>query len=90
MRTAVLHLAFDGLGAQRAESSAFEDNLASAGVSRSLGYVENGVEWGLRRGSPARLTRFVLDREAWARTDHDGLVLEGLGPCLPLLGLEPE
>jgi RimJ/RimL family protein N-acetyltransferase len=89
MRTAALHLAFDGLGADRAESSAFEDNLASAGVSRALGYVENGFEWGLRRGRPERLARFVLDRDAWARTDRDGLSMEGVDPCLPLLGLQP-
>ena len=90
MRAAVLHLAFDGLGAERAESSAFEDNLASAGVSRALGYVDNGFEWGLRRGRPEPLTRFVLHREAWARTKLDGLSMEGVGPCLPLFGLQPD
>jgi RimJ/RimL family protein N-acetyltransferase len=43
MRSAILHLAFAGLGASRADSDAFHDNLASVGLSRSLGYQENGT-----------------------------------------------
>ena len=42
MRSAVLHLAFAGLGALRAESDAFSDNPASLGVSRALGYRQTG------------------------------------------------
>ena len=42
MRAAVLGFAFDGLGAEVAETSAFLDNLPSNGVSRALGYEENG------------------------------------------------
>ena len=42
MRAAVLAFAFDGLGARVAETEAFPDNAASNGVSRSLGYEENG------------------------------------------------
>ena len=37
MRSAILHLAFAGLGAVRATSGAFEDNHASIAVSRALG-----------------------------------------------------
>lgn len=88
MRAAVLHLAFDGLGAARAESSAFEDNVASAAVSRALGYSENGFEWGLRRGRPERLTRFVLDRTQWTHARPSQLEMRGVEACLPLLGLE--
>lgn len=88
MRRAVLHLAFAGLGAARAESSAFEDNLGSVGVSRSLGYVENGVEWGLRRGEPEPLTRFVLDDERWREQSSDEVTIVGLEPCRDLLGLD--
>lgn len=43
MRTAVLGLAFDHLGALAAVTSARTDNAASLGVSRHLGYRENGV-----------------------------------------------
>lgn len=42
MRAAVLALAFDGLGAQFAETEAFLDNVASNAVSRGLGYADNG------------------------------------------------
>ena len=42
MRAAVLAFAFDALGARLATTEAFLDNLASVGVSRSLGYEENG------------------------------------------------
>ena len=45
MRAAVLHLAFEGLQAQWAVSAAFEDNAASLGVSRKLGYRDDGTEW---------------------------------------------
>lgn len=51
MRLAVLHLAFDRLGAMAAESGAFDDNPASQRASRSIGYVENG--WTLQ--APAAL-----------------------------------
>ncbi len=47
MRAAVLHLAFEGLGAKPAVSAAFEDNPASLGVSRKLGYRDDGIEWHL-------------------------------------------
>ena len=43
MRTAVLGLAFDHLGALAAVSSARLGNAASLGVSRRIGYLNNGV-----------------------------------------------
>ncbi|MHB1930423.1 MAG: GNAT family N-acetyltransferase, partial [Acidimicrobiales bacterium] len=43
IRTGVLSLAFDHLGAEAAVSSAREDNVASLGVSRRLGYKDNGI-----------------------------------------------
>src|SRR5262249_54851709 len=43
MRAAVLHLAFDGLDALYATSAAHENNAASNGVSRRLGYAPDGV-----------------------------------------------
>lgn len=43
MRAAVLNYAFDWLGAQVAETDAAVWNSASLGVSRSLGYTQNGV-----------------------------------------------
>ncbi len=88
MRAAVLHLAFDGLGAELATSGAFEDNYASLAVSRSLGYVDNGWDLTARDGLPVRDVRLVLDRAAWESTRRDDIRVDGLEPCLPLLGLE--
>lgn len=85
MRAAVLHLAFDGLRAQVATSGAFEDNVASLAVSRSLGYVDNGWDLTERDGRPVRDLRMVLDRGTWESSRRDDIRLEGLEPCLPLL-----
>lgn len=87
MREAVLHLAFDGLGALRAESEAFEDNLASCGVSRSVGYERDGTAWALRRGERAPMARFVLSRERWTERRRGDITISGLDACLEFLGL---
>jgi RimJ/RimL family protein N-acetyltransferase len=86
MRAAVLHFAFAGLDALIAQSSAFADNGPSIGVSRALGYVDDGEELAVRRGVPARHVRFRLERAEWERRRRDDIVLEGLEPCLELLG----
>ena len=88
MRAALLHLAFAGLAAQYATSTAFTDNPASLGVSRKLGYADDGIQRQVSRGQPATLQRLRLDRETWAGdalpAGHD----RGLQPCLPLFGLD--
>jgi RimJ/RimL family protein N-acetyltransferase len=66
MRMAVLMFLFDCLGADRARSSAFEDNTQSRAVSRRLGYVEDGTFVASRRGKAAREIRLVLTRERFA------------------------
>ncbi len=86
MRAAVLHLAFSGLDAIRAESGAWHDNAASLAVSRRLGYVENGDEWLLRGDEPDREIRLVLTRERWAQRRRHDIELVGLEPCLPFFG----
>ena len=87
MRAAILHLAFAGLGAERAVSAAFDDNPASLAVSRALDYVENGDEIRSRRGRPARHLNLLLTRERWERHRRDDIRIEGLEPCLALFGL---
>lgn len=86
-RHAMLELIFAGLGAERALSAAYEDNPASLGVSRKLGYRENGDLWMTRRGEPARQIRLVVDRADWERIRRDDITIDGLEPCLGLLGL---
>lgn len=87
MRAAILHLAFAGLGANRCESGAFENNPSSRSVSRALGYEENGDEIALQRGVPTRLVRYKLERAEWERQRRDDIVIEGLEPALPMFGL---
>jgi RimJ/RimL family protein N-acetyltransferase len=87
MRAAVLQLAFAGLGASYATSGAFTDNLASQGVSRKLGYVDDGIERQVRRGQAATLLRLRLDRETWKATRTVQVDISGLEPCLAMFGV---
>jgi RimJ/RimL family protein N-acetyltransferase len=87
MRAAVLHLAFDGLGARQAVSGAFTDNPASLGVSRKLGYAEDGIEVSVRRGERAVTQRLRLDRDTWQANRTVPVTIHGLEPCLPMFGL---
>ncbi len=82
MRAAILFFAFEGLGAQRADSGGFPDNAPSLGVSRSLGYVETGRHRVLRRGESAETLELTLDRSTWERGEHLDVVLTGLEACL--------
>lgn len=90
MRAAVLHFAFEGLGAMEAESGAWHDNAASVAVSRALGcrQVEGGLA--LRRGQPDRLTNFLLTREEWLARRRDDITIEGLDRCLFVFGVRQE
>jgi len=87
MRQAVLHLAFEGLGARQANSDAFIDNHSSNGVSQALGYQPNGVDWATRRGDAAEIKRWRLTREEWDTTRRDDIELIGVADCLPVLGI---
>ena len=87
MRAAVLELAFAHLGAEVAVSEAWEDNAASLGVSRSLGYRDNGIELHRRGSGPGRMQRLLLERAAWRPPEP--VTVAGLEACLPLLGISP-
>ncbi len=87
MRAAVLHLAFAGLGAQHAVSAAFEDNAASLGVSRKLGYRDDGIDRHVVRGRPATTRRLRLTRAGWEAARTVPVRIDGLEPCLPHFGL---
>jgi RimJ/RimL family protein N-acetyltransferase len=88
MRAAVLELAFAGLGAEFATSEAFDHNAASYGVSRKLGYRDDGVARHLVRGAPTLGRRVRLDRAGWAAHRTVDVTIEGLAPCLPMFGLD--
>jgi len=88
MRAAILELAFTGLGAEYATSEAFADNAASYGVSRALGYADDGISRHVVRGGAVVGRRLRLDRATWESTRTVEVEISGLEPCLPLFGLE--
>jgi RimJ/RimL family protein N-acetyltransferase len=65
MRCASLTLGFDHLGALEAHSDATDDNVASIGVSTSLGYEPNGEDILITAKGAQRLQRFRMTRAAW-------------------------
>ncbi len=87
MRAAILHLAFAGLGAEYAVSSAAEYNAASLGVSRRLGYRDDGTEIHAIRNAPVVMRRLRLDRPAWQAARTVPVQITGLEPCLPEFGI---
>jgi RimJ/RimL family protein N-acetyltransferase len=87
MRAAILEFGFSGLGAQAALSAAFGDNPASLGVSRSLGYEDNGEAIVERRGLPAEQVHLRLTRERWERSDRPQVELDGVEVCKEFFGV---
>jgi RimJ/RimL family protein N-acetyltransferase len=85
MRAAILHLAFEGLGAKEAGSDAFVDNQGSNAISRGLGYQPNGSDWATRQGEPALLNRWRLTRDDWEQRRRDDIELHGVEACGNLL-----
>jgi RimJ/RimL family protein N-acetyltransferase len=86
MRGAVLAFAFDGLGARVAESAAFVDNAASNGVSRSLGYEDNGIGALAPQGVSRESQRFRMTAEGWRSRPRPPVEIEGLEACRALFG----
>ncbi len=88
MRRLVLHLLFEGLGLDVAETTAFADNVPSNGVTRRIGYEPNGADVVNREGKATVSNRYRLTRAAWAaQTDRPPVELFGVGPVRELLGL---
>lgn len=90
MRSAALAFAFEGLAATHCTTAAFEDNPASLGVTRSLGYEDDGWSVHPRKGLPVRLLRFRIDRERWSAHRRHEVAIDGLEACLPMFGLGPD
>lgn len=89
MRRAVLHLAFQALGAETARSGAFTDNATSLRVSEKLGYAPDGSETLERRGQRATIQRLVLTRSRWQELSKEWpeVTIEGLDGALWMFGL---
>ena len=86
MRTGVLALAFDHLGAVAAISSATMDNAPSLAVSRRLGYADNGVSLIRTASGVEQLQHLRLTRDRWAADGHS-VEVAGMDACLPWFGL---
>lgn len=82
----MLALAFDGLGADAAESGYIEGNAASARVSEKLGYRVTGDEVFAIEGKRELEIKVRCTRESWQR-ELVPVRIEGLEPCLKLFGI---
>jgi RimJ/RimL family protein N-acetyltransferase len=90
MRAAVVQFMFDGLDARVATTGAYADNAPSLGVTRALGYEDNGRLTRLRRGEAADELLFRMPRAAWEPRRRDDITFEGVDEaCLAFLGLSP-
>ena len=88
MRRAVLALAFGPLGAREAITSAWHDNAASLGVSRAIGYTDNGVSTHVRGDGLDTMVHLRMTAAEWQATGAgDDVVIEGFEPCRPFFGL---
>jgi len=88
MRSAILHLAFEGLGAAEAHSEAAVNNTGSNRVSQRLGYERNGTAWATHQGEPVLGQRWRLGRETWATQRRDDIAMSGVEECRATLGLQ--
>ena len=71
-------------------TTAFDDNHGSLGVTRKLGYRENGTTTEVRDGSAVVSRRFRMDREDWdARPDwmRPDVTLHGVDAVRTLLDI---
>lgn len=88
MRRAVLALAFDHLGARAAITSAYQDNHASLGVSRSLGYRPNGESFLARGDGVGVLEHLRMTRGDWlAAGGAPDVEVAGVEQTRPFFGL---
>jgi RimJ/RimL family protein N-acetyltransferase len=90
MRSAILHLAFDGLGAEEAHSEAAVDNAGSNGISERLGYERNGTAWARHQGQPVLGQRWRLARKTWAAQRRNDITMSGVEECRAALGLQQQ
>lgn len=88
MRQMILVLAFDHLGAVRAESTAVVGNEPSLGVSRRCGYVLDGTQVTTNGDARVELQRVVVTPATFVRPDTV-VTVDGLTPELrEQLGLD--
>lgn len=88
-RTALLSLAFDHLDAEAAVTEVFQDNHASQGVSRKLGYEQDGISRDARGEDVLISDRLRLTRARWLGAQHAAVTVEGLDQCRDMFIASP-
>jgi RimJ/RimL family protein N-acetyltransferase len=86
-RTGLLTLAFDHLGAHSARTEVFQDNHASQGVSRKLGYQRDGISVDARGDEAVVSDRLRLTRDTWVHREHMAVKVGGITACRTMFGL---
>lgn len=86
-RAGLLALAFDHLGANAALTEVFQDNHASQGVSRKLGYEHDGISVDARDGQAVVSDRLRLTRKKWSHTKDHAVKVDGMAACRHMFGL---
>nr|WP_204343161.1 GNAT family N-acetyltransferase [Micromonospora terminaliae] len=86
-RVGLLTLAFEHLGARAARTEVFQDNHASQGVSRKLGYEHDGISVDARGDEALVSDRLRLTRERWSRQQRPPARVDGMAACRPMFGL---
>lgn len=86
-RAAILHLAFEGLGAAEAASEAAVENAASNAISARLGYARDGTSWATHQGVPKLGQRWRLTRDNWSTRRRADIEMVGLERCRACLGI---
>ncbi|MFJ8578258.1 GNAT family N-acetyltransferase [Micromonospora sp. NPDC093277] len=86
-RIGLLTLAFDHLDARAALTEVFQDNHASQGVSRKLGYAADGISVDARGDEAVVSDRLRLTRQKWTQQERPAVRVDGMAACGPMFGL---
>ncbi len=90
MRAAVLTFSFRELGADIARSGAYDDNPRSLGVSRALGYRENGRCRRFVRDEVRTTVELEIRKEEWSVVaDRFPTRVNGFDACRHLFEAAP-
>lgn len=80
-RAGLLSLAFDHLDAEAALTEVFQDNHASQGVSRKLGYEPDGISRDARGTEALVSDRLRLTAAKWRQLDRPAVQVSGVELC---------
>jgi RimJ/RimL family protein N-acetyltransferase len=86
-RAGLLTLAFDHLDANAALTEVFQDNHASQGVSRKLGYEQDGISVDARGSEAVISDRLRLTLQNWTAQQRLRVTVDGMPACRTIFGL---